>query len=86
MGVRGRNSEMLSLMVGQHCFGRWRDSDGSRQNDGSGHDDNEVSKQIDGSGQDDDKVSDGSGQIEFKITNKEMFVTFLEYTIKFKPW
>ena len=51
------------------CYHRWwgnnaseddEDSDGSRQNDGSGQDDNKVSKQIDRSGQDDDEISDGS--------------------------
>ena len=78
-------------MVGNNASEDDEDSDGSRQNDGSGQDDNEVSKQIDGSGQDDDEISDGSGQIdgsgiiEVKITNKEMFVIFLEYAVKFKP-
>ena len=82
------------------CYHRWwgnndseddEDSDGSGQIDESEQNDDKVSKQIDGSGQDDDEISDGSEQIdgsgiiEVKIKNKEMFVIFLEYAVKFKP-
>ena len=77
------------------CYHRWwginasdydEDLDESGQIDGSRHDDDEVSGQNDGPGQDDDEVSDnGSGQIEFKITNKKMFANLSEYAVKFKP-